>query len=712
MDRIFKFPVGAAIFVALALAGMVGIFAAGPTQMAEAQSNSDATLSSLTVSQGTLTPGFSAAETSYTLPDLANSAESLTVTAAANNSDAEVTINGVDATSSGNSVMLRVGETTVTVTVTAADGVTTERYRIIVTRLGSQDATLKSLAIMDGDVSYLAPTFAADTEDYTAAVEHSVESVTVTAASEHDEATIVITATPDGEDAVTVPNGGLAELAEGATEIVVVVTAENGTTTKTYRIRVTRAGISSDANLESLVLMDGTTVISLVRPDGTTMGFVATETAYTATVTSSVTSVTVTAKPANRFAMVEVSRGTTQSLEHGRNAIDLTVTPENRTAARTVYSINVTRQTVRDDNHLASLSLTDDRQMTIPFDSDFNLYKVTYTAMVASSAKKVTVMTSPNVNEAEVAIAATGTGASAGTGTDEGVVTLAPAQNDETTITVTVTPASEVDDEDKVYTITVSKRDPNTDATLQTLALSEGSLKTRFDSSVANYEADVAHSVESVTVTAKARYAYATVEVDGVEVGDDGAATVDLVTMETTVTIKVTADDGSTVERYFVTITKLSASSDATLMSLDLWRAPGDEAGDPMLTTTFDPATMSYSVDVDYSDESVTVKAIPNDMGATVEVNGTAVDANGTVEVDLDEGMNTITVEVTAEDGSEMEYMITVTRAAATDTRATLRPQLVMNIQEYIAASTAERTALRPALVMLIQQYIAAPSGS
>ncbi len=152
-------------------------------------------------------------------------------------------------------------------------------------------------------------------------------------------------------------------------------------------------------------------------------------------------------------------------------------------------------------------------------------------------------------------------------------------------------------------------------------------------------------------------------------------------------------------------------SDDATLMHLDLWRAENDEIGD--LTTTFMADTMSYMVDVVNSDDSVIVRAIPTDAGASVTVNGTAVDSKGTAMVDLAEGANTITVMVTAEDGTtEMTYTITVTRAAPdVVTKEDLRPALIMAIQEYIAASPAERETLRPALLAAIREYIAAPSG-
>ena len=108
--------------------------------------------------------------------------------------------------------------------------------------------------------------------------------------------------------------------------------------------------------------------------------------------------------------------------------------------------------------------------------------------------------------------------------------------------------------------------------------------------------------------------------------------------------------------------TEPPVSDDAYLSSLDLWRAPGDEVGN--LEATFMSDTMTYTADALYSDDSVIVKAVANHAGASVTVNGTAVDSNDTATVDLDVGANTITVMVTAADGeTEMTYTITVTRA-------------------------------------------------
>ena len=111
-------------------------------------------------------------------------------------------------------------------------------------------------------------------------------------------------------------------------------------------------------------------------------------------------------------------------------------------------------------------------------------------------------------------------------------------------------------------------------------------------------------------------------------------------------------------------------SDDATLMSLDLWEYPlADppvEVGD--LTGTFMSDDMDYMVDAMNSHESVIVKAVAADMGASVTVNGNAVADNGTAMVDLMVGENTITVVVTAEDETTMmTYTITVDRAAPAD---------------------------------------------
>lgn len=89
----------------------------------------DATLSALTVSEGTLTPTFSASVTDYTVT-VANSISSITINATAN--DGNATLSGNTGTQN-----LNIGENEFNILVTAEDQTTTETYKIIVTRGGT-----------------------------------------------------------------------------------------------------------------------------------------------------------------------------------------------------------------------------------------------------------------------------------------------------------------------------------------------------------------------------------------------------------------------------------------------------------------------------------------------------------------------------------------------------------------------------------------------
>jgi predicted nucleic acid-binding Zn ribbon protein len=97
--------------------------------------STDATLSDLAISEGTLSSAFAAATTSYTV-SVENAVTSVTVTPTVNDSGATVTVNGnaVTSGSASGAIILSEGSNTITVVVTAEDGTTTESYTITVTR--------------------------------------------------------------------------------------------------------------------------------------------------------------------------------------------------------------------------------------------------------------------------------------------------------------------------------------------------------------------------------------------------------------------------------------------------------------------------------------------------------------------------------------------------------------------------------------------------
>jgi hypothetical protein len=89
----------------------------------------------------------------------------------------------------------------------------------------------------------LSPGFASGTLAYTASVANSVSSVTVTPTTSDANATVTV----NGAAATTPVN-----LAVGSNTVTVQVTAQDGVTTQSYTVAVTRAALSSDARLSAL----------------------------------------------------------------------------------------------------------------------------------------------------------------------------------------------------------------------------------------------------------------------------------------------------------------------------------------------------------------------------------------------------------------------------------------------------------------------------
>ena len=130
----------------------------------------------------------------------------------------------------------------------------------------SADATLSSLSLSDsmGDDIDLSATFSTEVTSYTASVDGDVSSTTVTAETTDDDATKVITIN-GVEDA-----DGTVDLVAGYNVITVEVTAQDGTTTRTYTVTVLRAQPDDDDDST-----DDTITSLLSRMDAEVTGFIA-----------------------------------------------------------------------------------------------------------------------------------------------------------------------------------------------------------------------------------------------------------------------------------------------------------------------------------------------------------------------------------------------------------------------------------------------------
>ena len=182
--------------------------------------STDNNLKSLTVSNATISPAFSAGTTNYTA-EVPFEVSKLNVSATANDSKAKVSVNSPNLTPNGT--------TKVTVTVTAENG-SKKTYTISVKRAQDPNYTASSNNDLSGitvDGFLLSPVFSAENTKYIIWLPYETETVTVKGTA------------ADSKASVTVEGGS--ELKAGQdNEIKVICTAENGTT-KTYTVIAKRA---------------------------------------------------------------------------------------------------------------------------------------------------------------------------------------------------------------------------------------------------------------------------------------------------------------------------------------------------------------------------------------------------------------------------------------------------------------------------------------
>ena len=495
--------------------------------------STDATLKSLTLS-GANFGIFAPATTTYTA-QVDNSVTHTTITPSVNDSGASYVIKIGGTADADGTVALAVGSNVITIDVTAEDRQTTRTYTVTVTReepstpvQSSSDASLRSLTLSGVNFG----TFDSTTTSYAARVSNSVTRTTVRAAVSDSGATHVVRLGGVSD------SDGVISLAVGSNVITVEVTAEDGQTTRTYTVNVTRfAPPSTDATLRMLTLSN----VNL----GT---FSPGRTSYTASVPNSVTQTTVTPTVNHPDATYQIRMGGvvdvdgTVALAVGGNVITVRVTAQDGNVTRT-YTVTVSRAApLSDDATLRSLTLSGIDIGT--FDSSIR----SYSAQVANGVTQTTVTPTLGNTGATYIIKLDGV-------TDgDGGVALSVGTN---IITIEVTAQDGA--ATGTYTVTVTRASPDepslsSDATLSALSLSSLDFGT-FDPVTTNYAADVANDVLRTTVTATTNHAEAihVIRLGEVEAAD-GDISLDV--GENVVTVEVTAEDGASTQTYTVTITR------------------------------------------------------------------------------------------------------------------------------------------------------------
>jgi len=587
----------------------------------------DASLTGLSVSNGTLTPAFASGTTAYK-DTVSNATTSITVTPTISNIGETVKVNGVTVnpgTASG-AIALSSGNTTITTVVTAADGVTKKTYTVIVNRI-SNNAYLSNLALSSGTLS---PVFAQATGGYTSSVSNATFSIMVTPTVNNSNATVKVNGVlvSSGTASSSIP------LAVGANTITAAVTAQDGVTKKTYTVVVTRA--VGDATLSNLTINSGT--LSPV--------FVAGTVSYTASVTNATASITVTPTVNNPNATVKVNGVTVSSgaasaaipLALGANTITVLVTALDGVTTKS-YTITITR--ALGDVDLTNVVLSSGTLSPVYFAGT-----TSYTVLVTNATTSITV--TPTANNPASTIKVNNVVTTSGTASAP--IALAVGN---TTINMVVTAPDGVTR--KTFAIVVTR--PSNNAYLTNLTISTGTLSPVFVNTTSAYTTTVSNATASVTVTPTLNNPHATITVNGTPLALGATSqAISLAVGNTTINTVVIAQDGVTKKNYTITVTR--PSNNAYLSNLTI--------SSGTLSPVFAQATGGYTASVSNATATVTITpTLANPHGA-ITVNGATV-ATGTAStaIPLNVGSNAITTVVTAQDGvTHKTYTITVTRAS------------------------------------------------
>jgi hypothetical protein len=515
----------------------------------------NADLSGLTLSSGTLSPAFASGTTAYTA-SVSNGTTSITVTPtrAQANATIEVRVNtgtyaAVTSGSPSAALALNLGSNTVDVRVTAQDGTTQKTYTVTVTRMAAPTVTSPTATNITATGATLGGNV---TSDGGAAI---------------TERGVVYSATATNSNPLIGGTGVTKVTATGATGVfstpIIGLTPLSGYSYKAYAINSQGTSYTSvmaftsssiNADLSGLTLSSGT--LSPAFASGTT--------AYTASVSNGTTSITVTPTRAQANATIEarVNTGTyaavtsgspsaVLALNLGSNTVDVRVTAQDGTTQKT-YTVTVTR--------MAAPTVTSPTATNI-------------TATGATLGGNVTSDGGAAITERGVVYSAAATNSNpliGGTGVTK--VTATGGTGVFSTPIIGLTPlagysykAYAINSQGTSYTSVMTFTTLSANPDLSNLTLSIGTLSPVFASATTAYSASVSNGTTSITVTPTRAQANATIEAR-VNTGTYAAVTsgspsavLALNLGSNTVDVRVTAQDGTTQKTYTVTVTRMAA---------------------------------------------------------------------------------------------------------------------------------------------------------
>lgn len=378
-------------------------------------------------------------------------------------------------------------------------------------------------------------------------------------------------------------------------------------------------------------------------------------TEYTATVPSTVSSLTITATADAGYTLsvyngmswlpAESGEAITASLRGGASATTniflVTVTdPDSATSVQ--YTMTVTRSAPPApayDPRLTSLAVSTGT-LTPAFDPAVTGYSVE--VPYATSSITVTATSGDSVTITNPSRPMTGGTTLLQVGGNIVQVTVKAADNTTT----------------RVYTLFITRASaPTANVDLDALGLSAGTLTPAFNPAVTSYTATVPYAVRSLQITASPADAANSMTLNNAPFADGVASTVTVnYNGGSGYAIRVVAPNGAE-KSYSVQITRDPPSDNADLSALSI--------SEGTLSPAFTNLETAYTATVPYLTTSIMVTSTVADATAIARVNTHDTVSGSPYPVSLNVGANAITVEVTAEDGvTTTTRTITVTREA------------------------------------------------
>jgi hypothetical protein len=417
---------------------------------------------------------------------------------------------------------------------------------------------------------------------------------------------------------------------------------------------ITTIGLSSYGCRDTVSVSEDVAVplSSLTVTPGTLQpAFSSNTTNYTVDAPTAATSVTVTAVPKDITTTITINGivSTQQSIPLGPpgSTKTISIVLSSQTGGETTYTVTVTRL-LSSDNNLSALSVKVGT-VTQPLAPTFASGILDYTVNVATDVGSVTISATKSDPNAVMSGSVT---AGAGIATGQTTIQLdGPGTSKTASITLTA-PNGNL----KTYTVTI-KRAASGNNNLSALSITPGPLVPAFVSSTLDYTVDVATDVTEVTVTATKADPNAVISGD---LPNEGQATIQLDGPGTSrvISIIVIAQNGIG-KTYTITVKRAAPSSDNTLSALTVTGAP--------LVPTFDPSITTYTVEVPFSVDHVTITATKSDLNAVMSGDVIAGGGVQTGQRDFDLPLAfgftmTVSITVTAPNGVPKTYTIELKR--------------------------------------------------